>query len=187
VVRSGCWWYGSKGWTFPTIFCYILLLCDRWQQRSNMTKWCLTWECIWSKGMSLNSSMQEKTALIDIHQHLLNVYEDQTLDVSTVRWWVVHFSSGDSDVKDKWWAFWISWTLDKPSTLTTISQCWLSWRLKLPQSGQRRQPCSCNTTTPRPHASLKTGAHCQSWLDCPTTFIVHSRFGVFWFPSVHNN
>jgi len=23
------------------------------------------------------------------------------VDVSTVRWWVVHFSSGDSDVKDK--------------------------------------------------------------------------------------
>jgi len=28
---------------------------------------------------------------------LLNVYGDQTVDVSTVRWWVVHFSSGDSE------------------------------------------------------------------------------------------
>ena len=27
---------------------------------------------------------------------LLNVYGDQTVDVSTVRQWVVHFSSGDS-------------------------------------------------------------------------------------------
>jgi len=43
----------------------------------------------------------EKIAPNDIHRHLLNVYGDQTVDVSTVRWWVAHFSSGDSDVKDK--------------------------------------------------------------------------------------
>ena len=43
----------------------------------------------------------EKMAPIDIHQCLLNVYGDQTVDVSTVRQWVVHFSSGNSDVKDK--------------------------------------------------------------------------------------
>ena len=36
----------------------------------------------------------EKMAPIDIHQHLLNIYGDQTMDVSTVRWWVVYFSSG---------------------------------------------------------------------------------------------
>ena len=29
---------------------------------------------------------------VDIHQHLLNVYGDQPVDVSTVRWWVVQFS-----------------------------------------------------------------------------------------------
>jgi len=28
----------------------------------------------------------EKMAPVNIHQHLLNVYGDQTLDVSTVRW-----------------------------------------------------------------------------------------------------
>ena len=33
-------------------------------------------------------------------QHLLNVYGDQTVDVSTVRLWVVHFTSGDTDMKD---------------------------------------------------------------------------------------
>jgi len=38
----------------------------------------------------------EKMAPIDIHQHLLNIYGDQTMDVSTVRWWVVYFSSGSS-------------------------------------------------------------------------------------------
>jgi len=43
----------------------------------------------------------EKMALTDTHQHLLNVYGDQTVDVSTVRQWVVHFSSVNSNVKDK--------------------------------------------------------------------------------------
>ena len=43
----------------------------------------------------------EKIALNDIHRCLLNVYGDQTVDVSIVRRWVAHFSSGDSDRKDK--------------------------------------------------------------------------------------
>ena len=38
----------------------------------------------------------EKMAHIDSHQHLLNVSGNQTVDVSTVRQWVVCFSSGDS-------------------------------------------------------------------------------------------
>jgi len=43
----------------------------------------------------------EKIAPNDIHRRLLNIYGDQTVHVSTVRWWVARFSSGDSDVKDK--------------------------------------------------------------------------------------
>ena len=39
----------------------------------------------------------EKIAPNDIHRRLLNVYGDQTVDVSTVRRWVARFS----DVKDK--------------------------------------------------------------------------------------
>ena len=39
----------------------------------------------------------EKIALIDIHQHLLNFYGDYSVDVSTVKRWVVHLSSGDSN------------------------------------------------------------------------------------------
>ena len=45
--------------------------------------------------------LQEKIAHNDINRHFLNVYGDQTVDVSTVRRWVARFSSGDSDVKDK--------------------------------------------------------------------------------------
>ena len=37
----------------------------------------------------------EKVAFTDIHQHLLNVYRDQTVNVSTVRQWV-RSSSGNS-------------------------------------------------------------------------------------------
>lgn len=39
----------------------------------------------------------EKISPIDIHQHLMNVYGDQTVDVSIVKWWVLHINSGDSD------------------------------------------------------------------------------------------
>jgi hypothetical protein len=46
----------------------------------------------------------EKIAPIEIHRRLLNVYGDQTVDVSTVRRWVLHFSSGDSDVRQT--TFW---------------------------------------------------------------------------------
>lgn len=48
-------------------------------------------------------------------------------------------------------SFWISWNLGKPSTQTVTSQRWLSWRLELPESGQRRwQPFSCYMITPGP-------------------------------------
>ena len=43
----------------------------------------------------------EKIAFTDIHWCLLNIYGDQTVDVSTVRQWVMCFSSSDSDMKDK--------------------------------------------------------------------------------------
>ena len=59
-VSGGCWWYGSRGWTLPSIFCYILFLCDTWQQKGNLTKWCQTWKDVLSKGVSLNSSMWKK-------------------------------------------------------------------------------------------------------------------------------
>ena len=48
----------------------------------------------------MNSFMQKKLGPTDIHLHLLNVYGDETVDVGTVRQWVVHYCSGDSDVKD---------------------------------------------------------------------------------------
>ena len=34
---------------FPLIFHYILLLGEKWQQRGSLTKWHLTWKCIWEQ------------------------------------------------------------------------------------------------------------------------------------------
>ena len=59
-TRGRCWRYSSRGWTFSPIFCYMFLPCDRWQQRGSLKQWCLTWKCMWSKDVELNSSMQEK-------------------------------------------------------------------------------------------------------------------------------
>ena len=59
-VRGRWWWYGSRGWTFPPIFHYILLPYDRWQQRGGLRKLQLTWKCLWTNAVSLNSSMQKK-------------------------------------------------------------------------------------------------------------------------------
>ena len=102
-VRDRYLWYDGRGWTFPPVFCYILLLFDRSQQKGSLilTEWCLTWKSIWSKGLSLNSCVQKKMAPGDIHWYLLNVDGDQTVYVSTVRWWVVHLSSDDNVMKDK--------------------------------------------------------------------------------------
>ena len=51
------------------------------------------WKCRWSKSI-IKFLHAEKIAPIDIHQHLLNSYGDQTVHISTVKWWVLHFSCG---------------------------------------------------------------------------------------------
>ena len=65
-IRGRRWWCGSRGWTFPPIFHYMLLPCDRWQQRGSLAKRCLTWKCLWSKGVSLNSSVQKKNGRLTL-------------------------------------------------------------------------------------------------------------------------
>ena len=59
-IRGGCWWDDSGGWTVPPIFHYMLLLCERRQQKGSLTEWCLTWKCVSSKGVTVNISMQKK-------------------------------------------------------------------------------------------------------------------------------
>lgn len=64
-MRGRCWWYGNRVWTFSQTFHYILLLCDRWQQRGSLTKWqwsayrAIVWNCI--------SPCRKKMVPTDIH------------------------------------------------------------------------------------------------------------------------
>ena len=95
-IRSRCWWYDSRSWKFPPIS-NILLPCNRWQQRYNLTEWRLTWKC----QSCVTEQLHVEKSGTDIHQGLLKTCGDQTVDVSTVRWWVVCFSIGDNDIKDK--------------------------------------------------------------------------------------
>jgi len=94
--RGNC----SRGWTFLTIFHSVLLMCDRWQQDS-LTEWSLTWMCVWNKSVSTKFLYMEKIVPVGIHQLMLNVYGEQTMDVSTARWCMVHFCNDNSKVKDK--------------------------------------------------------------------------------------
>ena len=106
-IRGGCWWYGSKGWIFTPVFYYSLLLCDRWQQRGQSDKITSDMEMHMKLRCRTEFLNVEKMAPTDIHQCLLNVQGDQTVDVSSMRRWLVHSSSGDSCVDDKaysrWW------------------------------------------------------------------------------------
>ena len=46
---------------------------------------------VWMKQRCVAEFLHvEIMAPTDIHQHLLNIYGDQTVDVSTVRQWVVY-------------------------------------------------------------------------------------------------
>ena len=88
-IRGGCWWDGSRGWTYLPILHGIWLLCNRGKQRGSLAEWHPTWKCTWSNGVSLSSSVGKNGT----HWHslmLVNVYRDWTVDVSTVRqWWCI--------------------------------------------------------------------------------------------------
>lgn len=55
-VRGGCQCYGSRGWAFLLTSHCILLPYHKWKQRVSPTEHT---ECVWSKGVSMSSSMQK--------------------------------------------------------------------------------------------------------------------------------
>ena len=76
----------------------------------------------------------KKMAPTDIHQCLLNVCGKQTVDRSTVRRWVVCYSSGNSNVKDKPRSGWphtavMPWNEEHLDQLTRPGNCVQSWIL----------------------------------------------------------
>ena len=64
---------------YSTTFC----CCDKWQQRGSLTvtpdmEVCMKGRCV------VKFLREENIASIGIHRYLLNVYGDQSVDVSTV-------------------------------------------------------------------------------------------------------
>jgi len=100
-VRGGCWWYGSRGWTFPASISLNFVTMWQMTAEGQSDKMASDMEMRMKQRCVIEFLHAEKIAPNDIHWRLVNVYGDQTVDVSTVRWWVACFSSGDSDMKDK--------------------------------------------------------------------------------------
>ena len=95
---------GSRGQTFPPVF-HFVAMCQM-AAEGQSEKMASVIEVLMKQRCGIEFLHTEKTAPTDIHQHLQNSYADQTVDVSTVRQWVMHFSSGDSVVKDKPFSGW---------------------------------------------------------------------------------
>ena len=81
-----------------TFCCHVLLQMAAEGQSDKMTS---DIEARKKKRYGTEFLHAEEIEPTDIHQDLLNVYGDQTVDESTLRQWMVHFSSDDSEVKDK--------------------------------------------------------------------------------------
>ena len=102
-VRGRCWWYGNRGWTFPPVSHYILLPCNRWQHRSSLTKWRLTWKCMGRNGVSLNSSMWKTW-------HSLAFTDACWMFLKTKQWIWAQWGSG--------------WCISAVATVTAGHLCW---------------------------------------------------------------
>jgi len=95
-IRGRCWWYGSRGWTFPPIL--LLHFGATWQMaadgeshiKAHMKQRCIT-----------EFFHEEKTSPTDILWCLLNADGGQGAGGSTVQQCVVCESSGKRDMKDK--------------------------------------------------------------------------------------
>jgi len=90
-IKGGCRWYGSRGWTFPIDFVLHFVARRLMAAEGRSDKTASDMEV--HMEQKLNHCMQKKIASIDIHQHLLSVYEDQTVHVSTMKWWVTSTSA----------------------------------------------------------------------------------------------
>jgi len=84
----------------------------------------------------------------------IEVVVQNTVLSEQVNWCLLYSELG------KQWSFWISGNPCKPSMLTATLQYWLSWRLELPESGQKkRQTFSRSTIMRGPIPNLKTVEH----------------------------
>jgi len=105
---SLCWLRTSEElvWQFKPSCQYSIYMQHRRQRRGTLTKWCLAWNRIWSKGISLNSSMQKETEPTDICWTFMETYQwmwEQwggtfcVATVVTVMWKTNHILDGHAD------------------------------------------------------------------------------------------
>jgi hypothetical protein len=115
-VTDGYLCYNSRGWTFLPIICKF---CFRATDSSRLAS---DMEVRSKQKYVIEFLHAERNMHVDIHRRLLNVYGDQTVDVSTVRLWstlakrlrrpnggcensvrrlVVRFSSGGCEVRGR--------------------------------------------------------------------------------------
>jgi len=101
----------------PMLFCWPMIseayVIDMAVEVETSHKYPVTFSCVmihtrrravWKNGIWHGGAyevkvyywMGNKMALSDIHWCLLNVYGDQTVDVSTVRQWVLHLRTGNN-------------------------------------------------------------------------------------------
>ena len=95
AVRGWYWWYDNRDWIFSSIFHYILLPRNRWQQRDS-----LTWSMYEAMVCHWIPSCRKKwhpLILIDACRMFL---ETEQVGVRTVRLWVM-YSINNRDRKDK--------------------------------------------------------------------------------------
>jgi len=77
--------YGSRGGTFPPIFFYMLLPCDRWQQKGSLTKWVSDMEACKKQRCVSKFLCMENVAPIDIHCRLVALHKHSAVDMRAQR------------------------------------------------------------------------------------------------------
>lgn len=77
-IKGTRWWYGSRDWTTPLVLLHFVAALTaaegHFDTEVQMNQRCVT-----------EFLHMEKSAPIDIYQHLMNIYVDQAVDVSTAR------------------------------------------------------------------------------------------------------
>ena len=102
-IKGRCWWHDTCQQYFIKLCCHVTNSSKETMRQNSI---CLgsTYEtkvCHWIPPWGERKKTTTKKTPLDIHQCLLNTDEGQPMDASTVKWWVVHFSSGNNNVKDK--------------------------------------------------------------------------------------
>ena len=112
-IRSRSWCYGSWDWTVLPIFHYVLLPCNRWQQRGSLIKWHLTWSAYETKVCHWNSSVWKKW-------HPLTYTDSCWPLMETKQSLLAQWGSG--------------WCASASVTVTVCHLCW-SWFLQVQNAG----------------------------------------------------